>query len=386
MSRPLLMIPGPVEVDDAVLAANGQPPLGHTAMAFIEVFGKCLDDLRDVFRAPDGQAIVVAGSGTLAMELAVANVIEPGDRAVVVDTGYFSRRMVDVLKRHGATVETVGALAGDCPPLDRVEQALQTGAQALAITHVDTSTGVLAPIPELAALARRHNALSIVDGVCALAGEEFEMAQWDVDVCLTASQKALAVPPGLALVVARPRALDAFKARRQPVASYYCDWSLWLPVMQAYQSRKPAYFGTPPTNLIVALSESVNQILREGMEARWARHRQLGASMRAAMQALGLKLVPVRSALCADTLTTLYYPDGVDDALVGKIGQQGVAVAGGLHPDIKGRYFRVGHMGIADGAAIVQTVTAIETALMHLGYPITRGTGVAAAQAAYYQT
>ncbi len=383
MSRPLLMIPGPVEVDDSVLAALGQPSLGHTSTAFVDIFGACLDSLREVFCAPDGQPIVAAGSGTLAMEMAAANVIEPGDRAVVVDTGYFARRMADVLSRHGATVEAVTAPAGDCPSLEKIEHALKAGAKALAITHVDTSTGVLAPVADLAALARRHGALSLVDGVCALGGEEFEMQKWDVDICLTASQKALAVPAGLAIVVARPRAIDAFRSRKHPVASYYCDWGQWLPIMQAYQARKPSYFATPPTNLIAALRESIKQISSEGMESRWARHRQLGAAMRAAMQALGLSLVPVRPDLAADTLTTIYYPDGVDDALVGRIGQHGVAVAGGLHPDLKGRYFRVGHMGVVRDAEIRQTVAAIEAALKDAGYLMETGAGVAAAQAAY---
>jgi len=367
MARPLLMIPGPVEVDEGVLATLARPPLGHTSPAFIDIFGECLDALRQVFCAPDGQPIVAAGSGTLAMELAVANLVEPDDRAVVVDTGYFARRMVDVLSRHAASVQAVSAPAGECPPLDAVEAALKAGAKVLAITHVDTSTGVLAPVPELAALARRHGALVVVDGVCALGGEEFEMQAWDVDVCLTTSQKALAVPPGIALVMARPRALEAFQTRTRPVASYYCDWSLWLPVMQAYQERKPSYFATPPTNLIVALHESVGQILKEGMSARWARHRMLGSAMRAALHTLGLRLVPARPELVADTLTTAYYPDGIDDKWIAAVGRHGVAIAGSLHPEIKGRYFRVGHMGIVGHAEIRRTVAAIEAALKDAG-------------------
>ncbi|HLF26164.1 MAG TPA: alanine--glyoxylate aminotransferase family protein [Anaerolineae bacterium] len=381
MPRPLLMIPGPVEVDAAVLSALAQPPLGHTSATFIDLFGGCLDSLREVFRAPDGQPFVVAGSGTLAMELAVANVIEPGDRAVVVDTGYFARRMVDVLKRHGANVEAIPAPAGDCPTLEQVESALRAGAKVLSITHVDTSTGVVAPVAELAALARRYTALTLVDGVCALGGEEFEMQAWDVDVCLTASQKALATPIGLAIVMARPRALEAFNTRRRPVGSYYCDWNQWLPIMRAYQARKPAYFATPPTNLIAAFGEAVRQLCAEGLEARWARQRRLGAALRAALQTFGLRLVPTRSELAADTLSVAYYPAGIDDAFVGRVGQHGVAIAGGLHPDIRGRYFRVGHMGIAGADEIRRTVTALEAALIDSGYPVEPGAGVAAAQA-----
>ena len=380
MTRQLLMIPGPVEVDGQVLAAMARPPVGHTSASFIETFGKCLDDLRDVFAAPDGQPFVVAGSGTLAMELAVANLVEPGDRAVVVDTGYFSARMADILRRHGAQVESVGAEVGHAPELAAVEAALAHGAKLMTVTHVDTSTGVLAPVRELAAPARRHNTLIVVDGVCAVGGQEFRQAEWDVDVCLTASQKALATPPGLALVMVRPRALDAFRARKSPAASYYSDWSLWLPVMQAYQARKPAYFGTPAVNLIAALNESVKQIRAEGMEARWARHRKLSAAFKAGAEALGLRQVPVSEDVRAVTLTTMYYPDGVDSTLVGRIGAAGVVVAGGLHPAVATRSFRVGHMGVDGISEVLTTLAAIEQ-----GLGIKTGAGVAAAQARWLQ-
>jgi len=376
MIRQLLMIPGPVEVDSQILAAMARPPVGHTSAGFIETFGKCLDDLRDVFAAPDGQPFVVAGSGTLAMELAVANVVEPGDRAVVVDTGYFSARMADILRRYGAQVESVGAEVGHVPELAAVDTALAHGAKLMTVTHVDTSTGVLAPVKELAALARRHNTLVVVDGVCAVGGQEFRQAEWDVDVCLTASQKALATPPGLALVMVRPRAFDAFRARKSPVASYYSDWSLWLPVMQAYQARKPAYFGTPAVNLVAALNESVKQIKAEGMEARWARHRKLSAAFKAGVEALGLRQVPVSEDVRAVTLTTMYYPDGLDSTLVGRIGAAGVVVAGGLHPAVATRSFRVGHMGVDGISEVLTTLAAIEQ-----GLGVKTGAGVAAAQA-----
>ena len=380
MAHSLLMIPGPVQVDGEVLDALARPSVGHTTPGFIEIFGASLEGLRDVFAAPDGQPFVVAGSGTLAMELSVANLVEPGDCAVVVDTGYFSARMADLLRRHGAQVESVGAQVGHVPELAAVEAALEHGAKVMTVTHVDTSTGVLAPVKELAALARKHNALTLVDGVCSVAGQEFRQTEWDVDVCLTGSQKALAVPPGLALVMARPRALEAFKARKTPVASYYCDWGLWQPVMQAYEARKPAYFGTPAVNLVVALNESLKQIKAEGMEARWARHRRLSAAFKAGVEALGLRQVPVSEDVRAVTLTVMYYPDGVDATLLGRISAAGVVVAGGLHSAIAARSFRVGHMGVNGIGELLRTLSAIEQ-----GLGVTTGAGVAAAQARWMQ-
>ena len=335
----------------------------------------CLEGLRDVFAAPDGTPFVIAGSGTFAMELAVANLIEPGDRAVVLETGYFSWRMADVLTRHGAQVEQVGAEVGHAPSLADVEAALKKGAKVLTVTHVDTSTGVCAPVKDYAALARRYNALVVVDGVCAVGGQEFRQTDWDVDVCLTGSQKALAVPPGLALVMARPRAIEAFKARKIPVASYYADWGLWLPIMQAYMDRKPSYFATPAVNLVAALAESVKQINAEGMEARWARHRRLSAAFKAGAAALGLGQIPVTEDLRAVTLTTLYFPEGVDGSLLKRVSAAGVSLAGGLYPAIKTRYFRVGHMGVNGIGELLRTLSAIEQ-----GLDVQSGAGVAAAQ------
>jgi alanine-glyoxylate transaminase/serine-glyoxylate transaminase/serine-pyruvate transaminase len=380
MTRSLLMIPGPVEVDSQVLEAMARPVVGHTSPGFVETFGACLDGLREVFAAPDGQPFVVAGSGTLAMEIAVANIVEPGDRAVVVETGYFSNRMADILRRHGAQVDIVHAEVGHVPELAVVEEALKNGTKVLSVTHVDTSTGVLAPVKELAALARKYGALVVVDGVCAVGGQEFRQAEWDVDVCLTASQKALAVPPGLALVTARPRALQAFQARNTPVASYYADWALWLPIMQAYQARKPAYFATPAVSLVTAMNQSLRQISAEGMEARWARHARLSAAFKAGVEALGLRQVPVNEGVRAVTLTTMYYPEGVDSTLLGRISAAGIVVAGGLHPAIATRSFRVGHMGVDGIGELLRTLSAVEQ-----GLGIKTGAGVAATQARWVE-
>jgi len=374
MKKPLLMIPGPVEVDQNVLEALGRPPLGHTSSGFIETFGACLAGLKVVFAAPDGMPVVVAGSGTLAMEMAVANVIERGDRAVVVETGVFSQRMADILTRCGAEVESVSAEVGQVPELKAVEKALKKGAKVLTITHVDTSTGVLAPVKEYSALARRYGALVVVDGVCAVAGQEFRQTEWDVDLCLTGSQKALASPPGLALVMARPRALEVFRARKTPVSSYFADWTLWLPVMQAYLDRKVAYFATPPVNLVTALGESVRHITAEGMEARWQRHQKVSDAFKAGVTALGLKQIPTKVENQAVTLTTMFFPEGVDASLVKRISEMGVEVAGGLYPTIKSRYFRVGHMGSNGIGEVLQTLSAIEKAL-----DIKTGSGVTAA-------
>jgi len=203
--RTLLMIPGPIEFEPAVLAALGAPTTSHLDPGFIDAFGRALQRMREVFLCPDGQPFVLAGTGTLAMDLAGANLVEPGDKALVVNTGYFSDRFGVLLERYGAQVTHVRAPVGGRPSLDEVEAALkQDQFKLMTVTHVDTSTGVLTDVRGLALLAERHGVLSVVDGVCSVAGEELRSAEWDVDVVLTASQKAVGVPPGLALLVAGP--------------------------------------------------------------------------------------------------------------------------------------------------------------------------------------
>ena len=165
----------------------------------------------------------------------------------------------------------------------------------MTITHVDTSTAVIAEVQEIAALGKQYGVLTIVDGVCSVAGEELKMDAWGVDLALTASQKAVGVPPGLALLMIGPRAVEAFQKRNTPVLNYYADWTNWLPIMQAYEARKPSYFGTPPVNLIFALDVSLGQILAEGMSDRVARHVAISRACKAGIQALGLSQVPLQT-------------------------------------------------------------------------------------------
>jgi len=379
--RKLLMIPGPIEFDPAVMRVMGEATTSHVAPDFIDAFGQALEQMRRVWFSSDGQPFIVAGSGTLAMDMSVANLVEPGDRALVINTGYFSDRMAAILERYGAQVDHIRAPLGDRPSAEQIESALgQTKYKVMTITHVDTSTGVVADVSNWVRLSRQYETLSIVDGVCSVAGEELRQQDWGVDVALTASQKAIGVPPGLALLVAGPKAMDAFRHRRSPVASYYSDWNLWLPIMEAYEARKPAYFGTPPVNLITALNVSLMQILAEGMEPRFERHQRLSRAVKAAVSALGMGQVPLRDKVAAATLTAPRYPAGVDSSLLGHVKAAGAILAGGLYPQIKTEYFRIGHMGVTNCGDILATIGALEQGLMAVGYDFEPGAGLAAAQ------
>jgi alanine-glyoxylate transaminase/serine-glyoxylate transaminase/serine-pyruvate transaminase len=381
------MIPGPIEFEPAVLSAMGEPTTSHLDPVFIEAFGESLQQMRQVFDSPSGQPLVLAGSGTLAMDCASANLVQPGDKALVINTGYFSERFSAILERYGALVTLISAPPGGRPELEQIKSALEADTYKLmTITHVDTSTAVLTDVQQITSLGRQYGVLVIVDGVCSVAGEELQMEAWGVDLVLTTSQKAIGVPPGLAMLMIGPRSLESFQKRTTQVPNYYADWTNWLPIMQAYEARRPSYFGTPPVNLIFALNVSLGQILSEGMQARIARHKGISRACKAGIQALGLSQVPLKPEFAAHTLTAPCYPRGVNggEFLAGVL-KAGVTLAGGLHPAIRNEYFRIGHMGAATLADVLVTTGAIERALASCGYRFTPNSGVEAAQDAWVE-
>ncbi len=381
----LLMIPGPIAFDKDVLNAMGAPTRSHVAPDFINEFGQAIERMRAVWQSKKGQPFIIAGSGTLAMDLAGANLVEPGDKVLVINTGYFGDRFGKLLERYGAVVEHLRTKPGSRPTLEEVEAKLKAfKPDIVTATHVDTSTGVVNDIKGLGALIKKYKALFVVDGVCSVAGEEVNMDRDGLDLVLTASQKAVAVPPGLALLVAGPKAMDKFSNRKTPVPNYYADWANWLPIMQAYEARKGAYFGTPAVNLVAALNVSLGQILDEGLDARFGRHQKISACCKAAIKALKLKQLPLKDEFAASTMTAPYYPAGVAGGDLMKVMKdEGVIVAGGLLPELKDKYFRIGHMGSVDIGDLLKTIAALEVALAKTGYKFTAGAGVAAAMKEY---
>lgn len=381
MTRPLLMIPGPIEVSPAVEAACSGPPSSHTAPDLIAAFGDALRAMRAVWQAgDDARPFVVAGSGSLAMEMAVVNLLDPGARALVVHSGYFSDRMAQMLERRGARVDRVVAEPGEAPGAAEVAAALAARpADAVFVTHVDTSTGVRAELEAIAAAVRPTGALLVVDGVCATGGERMRMAEWGVDVYLTASQKAIGLPPGLGLLVASARAVEA-RRRLATAPPLSLDWESWRPIHEAYEAGRPSYFATPPTPLIRGLAVGLGEILAAGVEATWARHARVAEAMRAAWSAMNLRLLPQRPALAANTLSALWLPEGVDASLPARVAARGVYVAGGLLPELRTRYFRVGHMGwtTTRPELLARTVRAIGEALGEAGRAVDLQSALAA--------
>lgn len=368
--RKLLMIPGPVEFEPSVMQAIGQPTTSHVAPDFIGSFGHSLEMMKEVWQAPGGQPFIMAGTGTLAMDMAGSNLVEPGDKALVISTGWFGDRYASLLGRYGAEVTMLKAKTGDAVPVKDIEDELKRKRyKLLTFTHVDTSTAVLTDPEPIGRLGEKYGVITVLDGVCSVAGEEIRQQEWSIDVALTASQKAIGVPPGLALMVVSERAMESWRGRKSQVGNYYCDWTNWLPVMKAYEERRPAYFGTPAVNLVYGLEVSLELILREGMVRRFERHREAGRFFRDSMRTMKLRMIPVSEEVSANTLSAVYYPDGVPaQGFMRSIAESDVILAGGLLPEIRDSYFRVGHMGSVTKGDLLTTVASIEKALNENGY------------------
>lgn len=370
----LTMIPGPTPVHPRILDALARPTTSHVAPSFVEEFRRALAGFRALCRSGSAQPFLVAGGGTLAMEMALVNTVAPGERLLVVSQGYFGDRFGDLAAAFGIQAEVVRAEWGTAVAPGEVARRLASGPYAaVTVTHVDTSTGTLAPVEEYAGLLRGREELFLLDGVCATGGIEEKFDEWGVDVLLTGPQKAIGAPPGLALTLFSDRALGRRRSRGS-VPAYYGDVLRWLPVMQ----DPGKYFATPCVNEIVALAEALRILHDEGLTDRFARHGRVARAVRAGLDALGLRLFT--DAGCrADTLSVVLLPEGVADAPFRKeVASRGVVLAGGLGP-ITGKAVRIGHMGNVGAAEVVATLSAIEGSLAALGVGVAPGTAVAAA-------
>ncbi|HUY96086.1 MAG TPA: aminotransferase class V-fold PLP-dependent enzyme [Verrucomicrobiae bacterium] len=372
----LLLIPGPTPLAPEVLAALARPPQSHTAPATaMAVRAVQLGVQAAVGAGPDTVVHVLPGSGTLALESALVNLVEPGDRVVCCVHGYFGDRFQMVAERLGARVTRLEAPWGEAVDADRVAAALRAGpVRAVTVTHVDTSTAVAARLEEVAQVLRGRDTLFVVDAVASAGGMPVEMARLGIDVVATSSQKALAMPAGLALVAVGPRA-QARRSARERVPTLYLDWAEWAGVM-AEPSR---YFATHAVNLVVAGAAACRRAEAEGWEPRFARHRRVAAAARAGLAALGLPPAAAAGAELASTLSAVRVDPAVSAAdLRAAVQAQGVVIAGGLGP-WSSDTVRVGHMGEVGLPELLAGLAAIERGLARVSPRPVDGAGVAAA-------
>ncbi|TGZ77630.1 PLP-dependent transferase [Ascodesmis nigricans] len=352
-AHPTLLIPGPIEFDDAVLDAMATPSQSHVGGPFVNTFGDTLKQVRDLFISTDpaAQPLVVSGSGTLGWDFVAANLVEPEEEVLVLHSGYFADSFADCLSTYGARPTQLKAPIGSRPSLAEIEKALKEKSyKVITITHVDTSTGVLSDIKAVAELVQKvsPNTLVVVDGVCSVGCEEIRFDEWGLDVVLTASQKAIGVPAGLSILMLSGRAVETFNSRKSKPGSYFASFANWLPIMRNYEAKKPSYFATPSPQLIHALHTSLTQILSIPLADRFTRHKSTSQYVKSKIAELGLKQLASKPEEQANGMTAIYLPEGVAiPDLLPKLMAKGVVFAGGLHKEIATKYFRFGHMGVS---------------------------------------
>ena len=373
MKKYQLMAPGPTPVPSQVLLAMAQPIIHHRTPEYEALFAEVRAGLKTLVQTRE-EVIILACSGTGAMEAAVANTLSAGDTVAVVQAGKFGERWAEIARAYGLRAIELTAPFGHTVAPERVAEALTAHPEVRAVLtqHSETSTGVLHDVRAYAAVTRETDALLIVDAVSSLGIAPLEMDAWGIDVVVAGSQKGLMLPPGLGFAALSERAWARAAASTLP--KYYFD----LAAERTYARRNEAHF-TPAVSLVVGLREVLRMLEREGLDRVFLRHDRLARATRAGCEALGLELFA--RATPSPAVTSVVAPRGIDgEAIVAAYARaHNITIAGG-QGEMKGQVFRLGHMGYAAEFDVIAALAALEQILADLGVPVDFGAAVRAAQ------
>lgn len=367
-----LYAPGPTEVPPYVLQALGSPITHHRSPVFSEYFMEVAENLKYLYQTQN-EVYIICSSATGAMEASVSNLLSPGDTAIVIRGGKFGERWAEICEAYGAKVINLDVEWGYGIDPMVVKKALEEHPEAKAVysTHSETSTGVVFDIEGIARVVRDTNAILVCDATSGIGASPIYTDEWGVDVLVSAGHKALMIPPGLAFISLSERAWDAVNQAKCP--RYYFD-------LKAYKKNlgKQTTPYTPAVNLVMGVREALKAFREEGYERVMRRHQILGKACRAGIEALGLELY---AKAPFDGLTAINVPAGVDGGAIVKTlrGEYGITIAGG-QGELKGKIFRISHMGYSDKMDVPFALAATEMVLTELGGKIALGKGVAAAQ------
>ena len=372
-----LLTPGPTPVPPEVLAELAKPVIHHRERDFREIYERCLARLQDVYRTKN-DVLMFTTSGTGAFESAVANLTSAGDRQLVLSAGNFGERWAGMVRAFGADLIHARLEWGETPEPEDLRSALADAGdvKVVYLTHSETSTGVVCDVQALAAVAKEAGALVVVDAVSSLGAVPLESDLWDLDVVVSGSQKALMCPPGLAFASVSAAALAASAKATAP--RYVMDWER----TRKGQAKLDAPF-TPAVSIVRALDVALGLLLDEGLEAAFDRHARLGRACREGAKAMGLELFSPDEERSA-VVTAIRAPDGVDSTAVvkGLRDRFGMTIANG-QGDLKGKIFRIGHIGWFDIFDITSALAAVELVLTDAGAEIERGVAVTRALEAW---
>jgi alanine-glyoxylate transaminase/serine-glyoxylate transaminase/serine-pyruvate transaminase len=378
--RHFLQIPGPTNVPERVLRAMDRAVVDHRGPELPAVVNEAVAGLKQVFGTEGGEIVLYPGSGTAAWEASLVNTLSPGDAVLAFINGHFSALYAECARRLGLAVDAVDVPWGDAVPPEQVEARLSrdTGHRykALLVVHNETSTGVTSDLAAIRAAmdAARHPALFLVDVVSALGSIDVQVDTWKIDVALTGTQKGLMLPPGMAVLCAGPRALEA--AERATLPRYFFDWR---PIIR--EMHRGYFPYTPATLSLYGLREAVRMLLEEGLPNVLARHRRLADGVRRAVAAWGFANLCARPAWCSNSLTAVVVPDGADSDSVVRAAASRLNLSLGVGLGrVKGKVFRIGHLGALNELEVLATLAGTELACTMAGIPVPLGTGVTAAE------
>ncbi len=369
-----LLAPGPTPVPETTLMAMSGPILHHRTPQFSEIFYETEELLKYVFQTT-GEVLIIASSGTGAMEGSIANLFSAGDEVIAVNGGKFGERWGQIAEAYGLKVHWLKVEWGKAVEVSAVKELLDANPNVKGVLTQasETSTTVAHPVREIAALTKDRDCLTVVDGITAVGVFDVPMDDWGIDVLVSGSQKAFMLPPGLAFAAFSEKAWGF--AEKSTSTKYYLDFTK---ERKKIAQKTTAY--TPAVSLIVGLRESLNLIKTEGLRNVFARHDRLARATRAAGTALGLKLLAPDTP--SNAVTGIFVPEDIDGAAFVKYlrDDMGVTIAGG-QDHLKGKIVRVAHLGYADTFDVIIAISAIEMALKRFGADVTLGSGVSAAEA-----
>lgn len=375
MSKSLLFIPGPVTVAESVLAATGQPMIDHRGPEFAALLERIARRLRPVFGTQSADVLLLGASGTGGLEAAIGNLFGPGDYLLACPIGVFGDRLIAIARAFGCRVDVLETPWGGAvdPVALRAKLEVADGVYTgVLLTHNETSTGAQNDMASLARALRGHDALVVVDSVSGLAASEFRMDEWGFDIVVAASQKALACPPGLAMVAVGPRAWDRMASHGGQ--RYYFDLR---------KAREFAELGqtpwTPPVSIVFGLDAALDAFELTGAAAVHERHAKYARAIRAAAQALGLEVFS-REGAHSPTVVAIRVPAGIDgDAIRASLRASRGVIIGGGQKELKGKIIRIGTMGDLSQTDVLGALGALEIALLEASYPLHAGAGIQAA-------
>jgi len=378
-----VFIPGPTNMPEAVRQACFMPTMDHRSPAFAKILHPCLEGIRRVMKSDSAHVFIYPSTGTGGWETALSNTLSPGDKVLAARNGMFSHRWIDMCQRHGLDVQIVQAPWGAGIPTDQYEEILKADKsheiKVVLATHNETATGVKSDIAGVrrALDAAKHPALLFVDGVSSIGSMDFRFDEWRVDIAVTGSQKGFMLPAGLAILGFSDKAMAATKTAKLPRTFFDVR-----DMEKAYAANGFPY--TPPVGLMNGLKLSLSMLQEEGLENVFARHHRIAEGVRRAITAWGMTPKAASPDLYSDTVTAVVVPDGFNgtDIVTHAATAYGVAFGVGLG-EVAGKVFRIGHLGSLTDVMMLAGLATAEMVMADLGYPITLGSGVAAAQDYY---